>query len=134
MKNAKPSGGYAEYKTGSTTSNTEYQQVRRDIDRGDLRSAEETLNRIKSRGAEWHFLYGMLNLRKGWYNEAISNIQIAVSMEPGNVEYRNALNSILSASGGYRTNAYGMGYRSLDDELCRMLQCYCCAELICDCI
>ena len=134
MKNAKPSGGYAEYKTGSTTSNTEYQQVRRDIDRGDLRSAEETLNRIKSRGAEWHFLYGMLNLRKGWYNEAISNIQIAVSMEPGNVEYRNALNSILSASGGYRTNAYGMGYRSLDDELCRMLQCYCCADLLCDCI
>lgn len=128
--------------TGSTGSSSqggynrqspEFQEVRRNIDRGNLGAAEATLNRTSNRGAEWFFLSGMVSMRKGWYDDAMNNLQTAVSMEPANLEYRNALNSIMNTSNGYRTTAYGRGYNSMNDEFCRMLQCYCCADALCDC-
>ena len=132
MKN----GGYAGGNTrGRTRSQSpQFQEVRKNIDRGNLAAAEATLNRIDNRDAEWHFLNGMISLRKGWYDDAMSNVQVAIGMDPGNPEYRNAMNTMLQASGGYRTSAYGRGYNRSNDELCRMLQCYCCADMLCDCI
>lgn len=118
----------------SWQSKPEFQAIRIDLDRGNLSSAETKLNQINNRGAEWHFLYGVLSLRKGWYDEAVNSLQTAVQMEPGNIEYRNAMNSLLQRSGGYRTSAYGRGYNNSNDEFCRMLQCYCCADALCDCI
>ncbi|PKM84813.1 MAG: molecular chaperone DnaJ [Firmicutes bacterium HGW-Firmicutes-11] len=121
-------------KSRSGAPRPEYQTIRMDLDRGNLSSAESKLNQISNRGAEWHFLFGVLSLRKGWYDEAVNSLQTAVQMEPGNIEYRNAMNSLLQRSGGYRTSAYGRGYSNNNDELCRMLQCYCCADALCDCI
>ena len=125
---------FSKTQTNETRQNPEFRQVRIDIDRGNLSSAETLLNRSTNRGAEWHFLYGMLSLRKGWYDEAVANVQIAINKDPDNVEYRRALNSMIQTSGIYRTNAYSRGYSSANDELCRMLQCYCCADMLCDCI
>lgn len=111
----------------------EFIEIRRTIDRGNIPAAEVMLNKISNRNAEWHFLRGMISLRKGWYDDAMSNVQNAVAMDPNNMEYKNALNSIMSSGSGYRTSAYGRGYSSQDD-MCRMLQCYCCADALCDCI
>lgn len=118
---------------GSQGQSPEFAEIRRMIDRGNLPGAEASLNRIRTRNAEWFFLNGMIALRKGWYDEAVNQVQTALSMDPGNMEYRNAMNSIMSSGAGYRTNAYGRGYNS-NDELCRLLQCYCCADALCDCI
>lgn len=132
-------GGYESYSGGKTGKGNngyhspEFNEVRRMIDRGNLMGAETTLNRISTRNAEWFFLSGMISLRKGWYDEAVNNIQTAVSMDPSNTEYRNAMNSIMASGTGYRTQSYGRGYTS-NDDLCRMLQCYCCADALCDCI
>jgi molecular chaperone DnaJ len=122
------------YSNGSQRQSPEFQEIRRNIDRGNLAAAEASLSRSRSRGAEWFFLSGMVSLRKGWYDEAMNNLETAVSMEPGNTEYRNAMNSIMQSQNGYRTTAYGRGYNNSNDELCRMLQCYCCADALCDCI
>jgi len=113
--------------------NPEFSEVRRMIDRGNLPGAEATLNKIKTKNAEWFFLSGMISLRKGWYDDAVNNVQTAMSMDPSNVEYRNAMNSIMSTGNGYRTQSYGRGYTN-NDDLCRMLQCYCCADALCDCM
>ncbi len=113
--------------------NPEFNEIRRMIDRGNLGGAEAALGKVKTRNGEWFFLNGMVSLRKGWYDDAVSNVQTAISMEPSNMEYRNAMNSIMATGTGYRTSAYGRGYTS-NDELCRMLQCYCCADALCDCI
>ena len=111
----------------------ELRQVRMYIDKGNLGAAEAELNRASVRNAEWFYLSGILSMRKGWYDDAVSNIQTACSMDPVNYEYRNALNSIMQTSSGYRTTAYNRGYSNTNDELCRMLQCYCCADALCDC-
>jgi molecular chaperone DnaJ len=139
MKNGSYAGGSSGYSNKGyggkqSRQSPEFRQVRIDIDRGNLGAAESALERSNNRGAEWFFLKGMLSLRKGWYDEAVTNVQTAISMDPDNMEYRAAMNSMIQTSGGYRTNAYGRGYSNANDELCRMLQCYCCADMLCDCI
>jgi molecular chaperone DnaJ len=86
------------------------------------------------RNAEWHFLTAMLNLRRGWYDDAVTNLQTAISMDPSNFEYRSAMNSMMSQTGGYRNDAYNRGYRDSNSQLCQFLQCWCCADMLCDCI
>lgn len=117
---------------GATT--PEFNEIRRAIDRGDLSGAEMRLNQVRERNAEWHFLFGMLQLRRGWYNEAITNIQTATSMDPGNMEYRNALNSVMNRAGGYQNASYQHGYNDASQQLCGCLSCYCCTDACCDCM
>ena len=118
---------------GTQSQSTEFTEVRRMIDRGNIPGAEALLNRSRTKNAEWFFLNGMISLRKGWYDDAINNVQTAMTMDPSNFEYRNAMNSIMSTGNGYRTSSFGRGYNS-NDELCKMLQCYCCADALCDCM
>lgn len=132
-------GGGAAYssKNGgaySGASASEFVEVRKSIDRGDLRDAELRLNRIGARNAEWYYLFGVMNIRRGWFNEGISNIQAAVNMDPTNYEYRNTLNSISNQAGGYRQGMQQRGANSTENMMCQALQCYCCADLCCDCI
>ena len=127
--------GSRNYRSGSAApQREELREVRSYLDRGNLAAAEATLNRSQIRDAEWFYLSGILSMRKGWYDDALNNIQTACSMDPANYEYRNAMNSMTQTSGGYRTNAFNRGYSNGNDELCRMLQCYCCADALCDCI
>jgi molecular chaperone DnaJ len=119
---------------GSKSSAPEFQDVRSAIDRGDLTRAQDILSRSAVRNAEWHFLTAMLNLRRGWYDDAVTNLQTAVSMDPSNFEYRNAMNNLMSQTGNYRSAAYDRGYQNSNNQLCQFLQCWCCADMLCDCI
>lgn len=130
-------GGTGDYGYGNSGSYgaTDYQQVRRNIDAGNLGAAEDILNQTSDRSAEWYFLNGVLASRKGWYDEAVGNLQTAVNMEPSNFEYRQHLNSLIGRGQQYQNNAMNRGYtRSNDDLCCQALQCYICADCCCDCI
>jgi molecular chaperone DnaJ len=131
--NVQGNGSYGNGRNnGYQSQGSEFSEVRRMIDMGNLPGAEAALNGSRNRNAEWFFLSGMLSLRKGWYDDAMHNVQTAISMDPGNVEYKNAMNSIMASGNGYRTSSFGRGYTS-NDELCRLMQCYCCADALCDC-
>jgi molecular chaperone DnaJ len=112
----------------------EFREIRKSIDRGDLRDAESRLNRVGTRNAEWHYLFGVMNIRRGWMNEGMNGLQTAVSMDPQNYEYRNTLNSVMSQTNGYQSNAYRQGYNDPQRMMCQAMQCYCCADMCCDCI
>lgn len=112
----------------------EFQQIRRDLDAGNLQAAEAALQRIPIKNAEWIFLDGMLDYKRGWYDNALSKIQQAMNMDPMNDEYKRAYNSLMMSAQGYRTQAYGRGYRSNEDLLCQACQCYICADCCCNCI
>ena len=111
-------------------------QIRRDIDMGRLDAAETALNKISPRPAEWYFLKGVLSSRKGWYDQAVSNLQTACSMAPDNQEYRRHYASIVNQGQAYQNQAQGHGYNTMgnDDMCCQALQCYICADCCCDCI
>ena len=111
-----------------------FAEVRQYIDRGDLASAESILSRSNIRDGEWCFLTGMIAWRRGRHDEALSMVQQAVNMEPGNYEYRRAMDTMLQQGGMFRTASYRRGYTSQEDMMCRMCQCYLCTDLLCDCI
>lgn len=121
-------GGY------SKASDTSFNEVRRNIDNGNLAAAEAILNRSGNRNAEWYFLSGMVSYRKGWYDDAVNKIQQACNMEPYNQEYSRALGQLINVGRSYRNTAYGNGGSSTNDVFCQALQCYCCADMCCDCI
>ncbi len=120
---------------GGGTAN--YTQVRRDIDAGKLDQAQQTLQKTSNRDAEWFFLNGVIASRKGWYDEAMNNLQTAVNMNPQNPEYNRYYNSLANQGSMFRNQASGRGYGGNarnDDFCCQALQCYICADCCCDCI
>ncbi len=109
-----------------------FSRVRSSINSGNIGNAEELLNGYANRNAQWYYLKGLIFMRKGWYDEAQSHIQTAVNMEPGNFEYRNALNKMGNSNNAYRGNAYNRGYNNGPD-LCTMCQCLWCSDCCCEC-
>ena len=117
-------GGAASYQqqrqnTGSGAS--VYAQARQAISRNDLNEAEWLLGGAPSRNGEWYFLMGSIAYRKGWLDEARQNYQIAVQMEPNNMEYRQALGMMRQGGYGYQPDMMGASCDALD----------CCTTMMC---
>ena len=105
------------YSAGSTI----YARVRQSINLGNLSQAEQLLQSAPTQDAEWHFLMGSIAYRKGWLDEAMQQYQIAVNMEPGNPEYRQAYNMMQRGGQAYRPYGYAGGADSCD----------CCTTMLC---
>ena len=82
-------GGYTQQRSYSSGSST-YARVRNLINAGDLGTAERLLQEVPQRDGEWYFLVGSIAYRKGWLDEAMQNYTLAVQMDPGKMEYRQA--------------------------------------------
>ena len=80
--------GSQQYRSGSSSV---LQQVRIAIQSGDISRAEALLANYSDHNAEWNFLRGAVCYRRGWMDEAKRYYQTACQMEPGNSEYRQAL-------------------------------------------
>lgn len=114
-------GGYQNY--GSTYSGPNaaiYNQVRNALNVGNISMAEELLSRVSDHDAEWHFLRGNMCYRKGWFDEAMQEINTAVEMNPNHMEYRRT-QQMMAANGQYG------GYRPMQSSDA----CDCCAQLMC---
>lgn len=118
---------------GSNVNKAKFAEVRKAIDMGNLMGAESMLNSLNDGSAEYYFLRGVLCSRKGWYDEAMSNMQRATQMDPGNYEYQRYFQGMMNQGFGYRNQAAGRGYSTADDDCCRMLQCAICFDCINPC-
>ncbi|MDP4109578.1 MAG: DnaJ domain-containing protein [Bacillota bacterium] len=122
------SGGYGRnqqsYRQDGSYGNI-YSQIRSYISMGNIAQAEALLRSVSDHDAEWEFLMGTVLYRKGWFDEAKRHLEAACSMNPNNMEYRNALNNMLRMNETYRT--YG-------GPVSGMNGCDCCMNLLCaDC-
>lgn len=108
-------------------------QARSFINVGNIMAAEQVLDRAGTRTAEWFFLKGIIGMRKGWYNEAFANLQTAVNMEPNNLEYRNAFNSINNANRSYQSTSYNRRGYGNDPDMCQICSFLYCADCCCEC-
>ena len=97
-------GGY-QYQRQQAGSAVFY-QVRMAINRNDLGMAEQLLSRIEDHNGEWNYLMGTICYRRGWVDEARRYYQTACQMDPGNPEYRQALNFVENNREGYRPDGY----------------------------
>lgn len=139
MKNGKAAGNYdnsysrAENNNSYGQTTAAYNDIRGIIDSGNLSFAEKKLSQIKNRDAEWFFLAGMISYKKGWYDDALTKVHTAVNMNPNNLEYQNAYNSLMNAGRAYQNNSFGRGYPN-DDMVCKLCMAYSCFDCFCDCI
>lgn len=119
-----PGGSYAGSATGV------FAQIRMAINAGNTAQAEQMLNACTDRGAEWNFLMGSLSYRKGWLDEADRYFQTAVNMDPGNGEYRQALQFMRSGGQAYRAPGFGGLQNSDGCDMCTSLMCAdCCCQM-----
>ncbi|MCR1898377.1 DnaJ domain-containing protein [Irregularibacter muris] len=115
----------------------EFIQIREMILRGELYQAEKKLESIRTQDGEWHFLRGVIYLRKGWYDQAYQHIQLAVNTDPSNQEYRSVLDNLRNQNTAYRNMGTGRGYHQNDlCDMCSFLICTdcCCEAMGGDCI
>ncbi len=110
-----------------------YGQIRNYINRGNLAAAEDILQGMDTREAEWYYLAGLIYTRKGWYNEARSSLQTALNMAPGNREYRDALNRLNNSNRQYQSTVHNRRGYGNDPDLCGICQCLICTDCCCEC-
>ena len=130
-------GSYGTYggAGGSTSSgNPKFAQIRRLINSGNASEAETLLNNFvpADRGAEWHFLMGTVQVKKGNFVDAQKYFDTACAMDPYNREYRAAQDYLRRRAGNY-----GGGFNTSggsDCSACEICQGLICADCCCECM
>ena len=108
-------GGYGGYRqqTQYGGSASVFQQVRMAIQTGNITRAEALLANYGDHNAEWNFLRGAVCYRRGWMDEAKRYYETACQMDPGNQEYRSALDYMQTGTRRvYRPNGGTFGTES----------------------
>lgn len=109
---------------------SDYSDVREKINLNRISDAETILDGIPMtvRNAEWYFLKGTVQYKRGWLEEAVKNMRIATELDPNNQEYRSAYQQINTPRSNYRTVNTNSGCSGCD--LCSGLLC---ADCCCEC-
>ncbi len=119
--------------TGYSGGSPAFQQVRMHLNNRRVGAAEQILDGMSDRTAEWYYLRGVCYSMRGWYAMAREHLSKAVDMEPGNAEYRAALNQFNGGTQYYRQSAPpyrtgGVGGMST----CDMCTCALCSDCCCE--
>ncbi len=69
------------------TNSYDFSEVETFIKNGNIAAAQEILDNITDRNAEWHYLQSVIFYKKNWLNESKKQLEIALTMEPHNVKY-----------------------------------------------
>lgn len=117
-------GGSTTNQGGSRYSNPTLLQVRQLIAQNNLAEAERILRSSPANNAEWYYLMGSIAYRRGWMDDARQNFWTAANMDPTNLEYRQAVNSMGMQA---RRGAYGGG-----DDLANLCTALCCLNCLCN--
>ena len=122
--------------SGYYNASSSFSDVRNLIMGGRVADAEQILNGVpqESRNAEWFFLKGTVLYKRGWLEEAYNHFSRAVQMDPGNGEYRAAMNQVTNqrsgAYGGYNPGMQRTGGCSTCDICSNLI----CADCCCECM
>ena len=115
-----------------------FADIRRMINQNRISEADELLEGVlqSARDAEWYFLKGSIYHSRGWIDRAMNCFSQAVNMDPGNAEYRAALNNMMyQRNTGYNQNG---GYRQPQSaggcSGCDMCSGLLCADCCCECM
>ena len=119
-----------------------YGEIRDKISSDDINSAEELLDLVPytERGAEWHFLKGCALTHSGWFHDAQTHFEKAITLEPDNAEYAEAVKSLTESANEYRdtwsdpqkTETPNKEKNKREKNFAGCLKC--CAEGFCECI
>ena len=128
-----PFGGYRQQQSYGSQAGDQYQQAAFQYLRfGRYQEALNVLNNSTDRNARWYYLSALANDGLGNQVTALEHIRRAVSMDPGNREYLDALEQIENGGAAYRQQAgnfrgFAMGGSACTNLcLCYLMQMFCC--------
>lgn len=117
------------------------------IKKGDISLAQEKLDNITDRTAEWHYLQSVIFYKKNWINESKKQLEIAMNMDPHNEKYSSSYAKLKQKieynskqfNGGANYNNQGAGqpndYRQMggsDSNNClSFCATWCCMDMLC---
>ena len=130
-------GTYYDSYSGTGSSSGVYTEIRRLINSRRFFEAERHIAEvpISDRTAEWHYLYSVVLMHKGNVNDAMRELEMACSMEPGNIEYQKAKQMFNTSSRGYGSTYYGgSSRRSSTDDACDCCMNLICLDCLCECL
>ena len=106
--------------------------IRHCINSGNITEAERLLGEVEAedRGAEWFFLLGCVQLRKGYYVDAQHSFDTAYGMEPGNNEYWQFKEKMHERSRRFSQGSSTSG----NGGCCSTCYSILCADCCCECL
>ena len=125
-------GAYRQQSYGESQTADPYQQAAAQYIRfGRYQEARNALDNSQERNARWYYLSALANDGLGNQVTALEHIRRAVSMEPDNPEYQQALNQIEYGGAAYRQQAGNFqGFSMGGDPCTNLCLCYL-ANLFC---
>jgi hypothetical protein len=112
-------------------------EIEKLIKDGSIDLAQQKLDDINERTAEWHYLQSVVFYKKNWTNESKKQLEIAMNMEPYNTKYSTAYeklkkkmeyneNQFRSGNANYTANDPNNNQRQMGGDGCGQF-CECCA-------
>lgn len=117
-------GAYGEDKDG-TYLNAAMNYIRG----GDYQAALRVLSEIENRTGKWYYISAVANYSTGNQATAMQHIQIAMRMEPSNIEYQQFYHTMQNGGTWYTTRSQSYGYPGMSEDYCCKL---CLANLFCN--
>ena len=132
-------GTYYDSYSGTGSTSSAFYEIRKLINSKRFYEAERRIAEtpISERTAEWHYLYSVVLMHKGNVNDAMRELEMACSMEPGNIEYQKAKEMFNTTSRGYGSTYYGGGHynrRTSSDDACDCCMNLICLDCLCECL
>ena len=116
-----PFGGYQQQNAGGDYQRAAYQYIMY----GRFREALNVLSNSTQRDARWYYLSALANDGLGNQITALEHIRKAVSMDPSNMEYLQALEAIENGGMAYRRQAGNFrGFRMGGNPCANLCMCY----------
>lgn len=91
----------SEYNSYGGDAEQAYAAIEEVIKNGDVNKAQEMLDNLTPRTAEWHYLQSIVFYKKNWFLESKKQLEFALSLDPQNMKYKNSLeklNKILASN------------------------------------
>ena len=125
-------GGYRQGSSGAQGEDAYQQAAQHYIQFGRYHEALNALSNAKERNARWYYLSALANHGLGNQVTALEHIRRAVSMDPDNLEYQQALNAMEHGGSTYRQQAGNFqGFSMGGDPCTNLCLCWLCNLFCC---
>ena len=84
----------ADNATSDNGATDDYESIRQQIKDNKLDEAQDSLDQIIDRTAEWHYLQSILFYKRNWFLESKKQLEMACQMEPNNKRYKQSLDKL----------------------------------------
>lgn len=87
------------------------------IKQGKLDEAQEKLDMVESRDAEWHYVQAIVYFKRNWHVESKKQLELALTLDPNNEKYKKSytkLTNMLNGAGAGNAGADNAGQQQGD--------------------